>query len=343
VLRHAPASIGLTCSARSAATVGYGEVDYTTTVTPGAVVNLGFRRHLALQLRCVPGGIAPSGSGGRKIGAGRGPSLLDIVWGLDHAATGSCWPRWIINRRTSRDLQGVDRPGFDHDVIPTPGARSASARWAHSRRQRSGVSVYVVNGLRAGGFRPSRGSRGRQEGRRRASRTRPSPAARVGTPGRKRSRSFWYGGTADTNAAVDREFRGAGGAVLGGRALRERAVRVARVVGTSAERRSGVNGRVRAVVGSRIAGGMSRGPTICCECSRRRLQKLNAFLRHERYDHPSERPRRRDPRRSLARRITTFGLTTNPPDTAFKGDYRLLRNAAAQASSRCWPRRGYQF
>jgi len=33
--------------------------------------------------------------------------------------------------------------------------------------------------------------------------------------------------------------------------------------------------------------------------------------------------------RSLARRITTFGLTYKPTwNTAFKGDYQLLRNAA---------------
>src|SRR5438046_7008058 len=64
--------------------------------------------------------------------------------------------------------------------------------------------VYLVNGLRADGLSAAEGIReGRQEGRQ-ASFANPSFTGRVEwtRPGVKIGGSFWYGGTADKNAAV---------------------------------------------------------------------------------------------------------------------------------------------
>ena len=74
-------------------------------------------------------------------------------------------------------------------------------------------------------------------------------------------------------------------------------------------------------------------------------QKLNAFLRHERYDTHASVPAGVTRDRALARRITTFGVTYKPTwNTAFKGDYALLRNAAGVSESEVLSLGvGYQF
>src|SRR5437763_1341404 len=68
-------------------------------------------------------------------------------------------------------------------------------------------------------------------------------------------------------------------------------------------------------------------------------------LRHERYDTQASVPAGVTRDRSLARRITTFGVTYKPTwNTAFKGDYALLRNAAGVGESEVLSLGvGYQF
>ena len=99
-------------------------------------------------------------------------------------------------------------------------------------------------------------------------------------------------------------------------------------------------------VGSRIAGGYIEGAyNLLRLLAPASSQKLNAFLRHERYDTQASVPAGVTRDRSLTRRITTFGVTYKPTwNTAFKGDYALLRNAAGVGESEVLSLGiGYQF
>src|SRR5207247_2607217 len=115
-------------------------------------------------------------------------------------------PVGIINEtHEPPTFNGVERPGFDHDVIPTTW-REIGLGAVGTIPGGSGLAyrVYVVNGLRADGLSAAEGIReGRQEGRQ-ASFANPSFTGRVewARPGVKIGGSFWYGGTADTNEAV---------------------------------------------------------------------------------------------------------------------------------------------
>jgi hypothetical protein len=74
-------------------------------------------------------------------------------------------------------------------------------------------------------------------------------------------------------------------------------------------------------------------------------QKLNAFLRHERYDTQADVPSGLTRDESLARRITTFGLSYKPVyNVVFKGDYQLQRTKAGLAEGELLSLGvGYQF
>src|SRR5439155_532738 len=83
-------------------------------------------------------------------------------------------------------------------------------------------------------------------------------------------------------------------------------------------------------VGSRIAGGyLEAAYNLLRLLAPASSQKVNAFVRHERYDTQASVPAGVTRDRSLARRVTTLGVTYKPTwNTAFKGDYQLVRNAA---------------
>src|SRR5213595_181273 len=245
---------------------GYGEVHYTNRTGPKTppVVNLArfvvyvghsfddrlaFRSELEVEDAKIEGGQAG------------GEVSLEQAY-LDYRLadwitlrTGLVLPPVGIINETHEPpaFNGVDRPGFDHDVIPTTW-REIGVGAVGTVPGRSGLAyrVYVVNGLRAEGLSAGEGIReGRQEGRR-ASFANPSVTGRLewARPGVKIGGSFWYGGTADTNAAVGTGTFGSGGAPLRGRALRERAVRVAgRCREHQRERRPGDQRGVRAVRG----------------------------------------------------------------------------------------------
>jgi hypothetical protein len=58
-------------------------------------------------------------------------------------------------------------------------------------------------------------------------------------------------------------------------------------------------------------------------------QRLNAFLRYENFDTQAGVPAGLVKDETLARRITTFGLSYKPVyNVVFKGDYQLQRNKA---------------
>src|SRR5216683_3348696 len=264
---------------------GYGEVHYTNRTGPKtpAVVNLArfvvylahsfddrlaFRSELEVEDAKVEGG-KPGGEVSLEQAYldYRLADWITLRTGLVLAPVG------IINEtHEPPTFNGVERPGFDHDVIPTTW-REIGVGAVGTIPGGSGLAyrVYLVNGLRADGLSAAEGIReGRQEGRQ-ASFANPSFTGRLewARPGVKIGGSFWYGGTADTNAAVG----------------------------------TGTFGAPVALV--------------------------SADARHERYDTQASVPAGVTRDRTLARRITTFGLTYKPTwNTAFKGDYQLLRNAA---------------
>ena len=261
-------------------------------------------------------------------------------------------PVGIINEtHEPPTFNGVDRPGFDHDVIPTtwreigvgavgrvPGAEGLSYR------------VYLVNGLRAAGFSAAEGIReGRQEGRE-ASFANPSFTGRLewARPGLKLGGSFWYGGTADADPALGTGAFAAPITLLSADARYDVGAFLFRAVAASiwVSDAEAINTRYAGAVGSRIAGGyLEAAYNLLHALAPASSQKLNAFVRHERYDTQAAVPAGTTRDETLARRITTFGLSYKPTyNTAFKGDYQLLRNKAGAGEAEVVSLGiGYQF
>ena len=360
----APCPLQLLAAQERTTVGGYGEVHYTNSTGPKtpAVVNLArfvvylahsfderlaFRSELEVEDAKVEGGQAG------------GEVALEQAY-LDYRLadwitlrTGLVLPPVGIINETHEPptFNGVDRPGFDHDVIPTTW-REIGLGAVGTIPGRSGLAyrVYLVNGLRADGLSAGEGIReGRQEGRQ-ASFANPSVTGRLewARPGVKIGGSFWYGGTADTNAAVGTGTFGAPVALLAADARYERGPVALRgvVANISVSDAQAINAAYGRSVGSRIAGGYVEGAyNLLWLFAPESSQKLNAFVRHERYDTQASVPSGVTRDRSLARRITTLGLTYKPTwNTAFKGDYRLLRNAGGAGESEVLSLGvGYQF
>ena len=248
-------------------------------------------------------------------------------------------------------FNGVARPAFDHDVIPTtwreigigalgtlPGVRGASYR------------VYVVNGLRAEGFSAGEGIReGRQEGHE-ASFANPSITGRVewSRPGLKVGGSFWHGGTANQDSVLGTGPFAAPITLLSADARYDAGGFMFRGVAAHLwiSDAGAINARYASAVGSRIAGGyVEAAYDLLQALAPASSQKLNAFVRHERYDTQAAVPAATPRDDSLARRITTFGLTYKPTwNTAFKGDCQLLRTRAGAGQAEVLSLGvGYQF
>ncbi|HMH82515.1 MAG TPA: hypothetical protein VK531_06560 [Gemmatimonadales bacterium] len=327
---------------------GYGEVHYTNPTGPEspAVVNLArfvvylahsFDDRLALRSELeVEDAKVEGGAAGGEVSLEQAyldyrlTDWLTLRTGLVLAPVG------IVNEtHEPPTFNGVDRPGFDHDVIPTTW-REIGVGAVGTVPGGSGLAyrVYVVNGLRAAGFSGARGIRdGRQEGRQ-ASFANPSLTGRLewARPGWKVGGSFWYGGTADTNQAVGSGAFAAPVALVSADARFEtgpfalRAVVATLSVGDA----RAINLAYGQSVGSRIAGGYLEGAyNLLSLLAPPSSHKLNAFVRHERYDTQADVPSGVARDRSLARRVTTLGITYKPTwNTAFKGDYQLVRNAA---------------
>jgi hypothetical protein len=261
-------------------------------------------------------------------------------------------PIGIVNEQHEpTTFNGVSRPDFDNDIIPTtwreiglgatgnlPGVHGVSYR------------VYLLNGLRAEGFTAAQGIReGRQEGQR-ASFANPSFTGRLeyGAPGIRLGGSFWYGGTANQDSvlgtgtfqnpvsilAADARYD------IGALQLRGEAATIH--VGDA----QAINARFGTAVASRIAGGyLEAGFNILHPLAPASSQRVNLFLRHERYDTHASVPSGTVRDASLARRITTFGFTYKPVwNVVFKGDYQLRRNRAGAGQNQVLSFGvGYQF
>lgn len=231
-------------------------------------------------------------------------------------------------------FNGVARPAFEHDVIPTTWREIGMGSYGALPLEGFSYRAYLVSGLLASGFTGAEGVRdGRQEGRQ-ASFANPSFTGRLeyARPGLKVGGAFWYGGTSGGDpllgigafaapvlmVALDARWDGgpfAARALVGNVAVPD-AGRVNSAYGTDA--------------GRRMAGGYAEVSVnvlrLLAPASRARLP---AFVRHERYDTHAAVPAATPRNGEYARRITTVGVSFLPvTPVAFKGDYSIERTAA---------------
>lgn len=194
-----------------------------------------------------------------------------------------------------------------------------------------------MNGVRAAGFSTDGGIReGSGEGQN-ASFANPSLTGRLewARPGLKVGAAFWYGGTANGDPSLGTGAFSAPITLLaldvrydvGAASFRGEAATLSISDAGAIDDRFGIG------IGSRLAGGyVEAAYNVLHHLAPASSQKLNAFVRHERYDMQASMPDGMTADRSLARRITTVGLTYKPTwNTSFKADYQLLRNAAGVA------------
>ena len=327
---------------------GYGEVQYHNLTGPGtpAEVNvarfvaylahsfnerISFRSELEVEDARVEGG-QPGGEVSLE------QVYLDYM--LSPAATirvGLVLPPIGIINETHEPptFNGVDRPQFDNDVIPSTW-RDIGVGLVGTLPGSSGLSyrVYLLNGLVASGFSAEEGIReGRQEGHN-ASFANPSLTGRLewARPGLRIGGSFWYGGSAAQDSTLGTGTFDNAVAVVSADARYDvgpfmfRGV-VANVSIADAEK---INAAFGGQVGSRIAGGYVEGAyNLLAALAPQSTQRLDAFLRHERFNTQAGVPDGVVRDDALARRITTFGLTYKPVyNVVFKGDYQLRRNRA---------------
>jgi hypothetical protein len=186
----------------------------------------------------------------------------------------------------------------------------------------------------ASGFSADAGIRGgRQEGKE-ASFANPSLTGRLewAGPGLRVGGSFWYGGSSAQNPALGTGTFDNAVALVSADARYDvgpfmfRGV-VANVSIADAEE---INAAFGGQVGSRIAGGYVEGAyNVLSALVPASTQQLNTFVRHERYNTQAGVPDGVTRNDSLARRITTFGVSYKPVyNVVFKGDYQLRRNRA---------------
>jgi hypothetical protein len=345
---------------------GYGEIHYTNRSgrnTPAEVNlrrfvvylahtfddKLSFRSELEVEDAKVEGG-----SGGGEVGLEQ--AFLDYrLSNRVTLRTGLVLPPVGIMNETHEPptFNGVERPAFDNDVIPTTwrelgigviGTLPIGEGWNYR--------LYLVNGLKASGFSAAEGIReGRQEGRH-ASFANPSLTGRLEwvRPGLRVGGSFWYGGsTAGDSLLGTGTFDAAVGVVAADGRYERGALAVRGVLATiGVSDASRINALYGSAVGSRITGGyLEAAYNVLPWLAPQSKQRLNAFVRHERYDTQASVPTgtTRDPQ--FARRITTFGLNYKPTwNTAFKGDYEVRRTAASGGVGASETLRfgvGYQF
>lgn len=245
-------------------------------------------------------------------------------------------PIGIVNEtHEPTTFNGVDRPGFDNDIIPTTW-REIGVGLVGSVPGNSGLNyrVYLLNGLVASGFSADEGIReGRQEGHD-ATFANPSLTGRVEwvRPGLTVGGSFWYGGSAAQNPALGTGTFDNAVALVSADARYDVGPFMFRgvVANVSISDAEAINQAFGGQVGSRIAGGYAEGAyNLLSTLAPQSTQRLLAFIRHERYNTQAGVPEGVVRDDALARRTTTFGLTYKPVYNAvFKGDYQLRRNRA---------------
>jgi len=328
---------------------GYGEVHYTNAsgpASPGQVnvarfvvflahtfsERLAFRSELEVEDAKVEGG-EPGGEVALE--------QIYLDYTFSPAATLRAGlvlpPVGIINEtHEPPTFNGVERPTFDRDVIPSTW-RDIGVGLVGAVPGSSGLNyrVYLLNGLVASGFSADAGIRGgRQEGRE-ASFANPSLTGRLewAGPGLRVGGSFWYGGSAAQDPLLGSGSFDNAVALVSADARYDAGPFMFRgvVANVSIKDADAINAAYGGQVGSRIAGGYVEGAyNLLSAMAPASTQRLNLFLRHERYNTQAGVPAGVARDDALARRITTFGLTYKPVyNVVFKGDYQLRRNRAA--------------
>ncbi len=326
---------------------GYGEVHYTNAsgpASPGTVNLKRFVLYLGHQFSDrvtlhseleVEDARIEGGDAGGEVALEQAYLEYAVADGLSLRGGLVLVPIGIVNEQHEPPtFNGVERPAFDHDVLPTTW-RELGVGATGQVRMLPGVSwrAYLINGLRADGFTGGEGIReGRQEGRE-ASFANPSLTGRLeyARPGLKVGTGFWYGGSANQDSLVGTGSFAAPVTVLAadlrydreGFQLRGEAARIG--IGHSDR----INAANAADVGRRIQGFyLEAGYDALRLLAPGSAQQLVTFVRHERYDtHAATLGLARNP--LYDRRITTVGLTWKPLwNVALKGDYQLRRNRA---------------
>jgi hypothetical protein len=343
---------------------GYGEVHYTNSTGPNTPGEVNVRRFVVYLAHTFSERLAVRSElelEDAKIEGGEpgGEVALEQLY-LDYTIspavtlrTGLVLPPVGIVNETHEPptFNGVDRPLFDQDVLPTTW-RELGAGVVGTLPNSSGLSyrVFLVNGLRADGFDAVSGIRGgRQEGKE-ASFANPSVTGRLewARPGLRVGGSFWYGGSANQDPALGAGSFDNAVALVAADArydagpLMLRGV-VANISISDADR---INAAYGGQVGSRIAGGyVEAAYNLLSAIAPASAQRLNAFVRYERFNTQAGVPDGIIQDESLARRITTFGLTYKPVyNVVFKGDYQLQRTRAGVAEGELLSVGvGYQF
>lgn len=232
-------------------------------------------------------------------------------------------------------FNGVERPAFDHDVLPSTW-RDIGVGVVGRVPGGSGLGyrVYLLNGLLASGFSAEEGIRGgRQEGKN-ASFANPSLTGRLEwvRPGLTIGGSFWYGGSANQDPALGTGAFDNAVALVSADARYDTGPFSFRgvVANISIADAQLVNAAHGGQVGSRIAGGYLEGAyNLLSAAAPASTQRLDVFLRHERYNTQAGIPTGVVRDDVFARRITTLGLTYKPLyNVVFKGDYQLRRTKA---------------
>jgi hypothetical protein len=339
---------GRLASAQEHTTIGgYGEIQFVDSSGPNTRPRVDVRRfvvylahtftdELALrsELEIEDTKVEPAGSAG-EVGVEQA-FLDDRLADWFTLRTGLLLvPVGMINEtHEPPTFNGVARPAFDQDLIPTTW-REIGIGAVGTIPGGSGLAyrVYLMNGLRAAGFSAAGGIReGSGEGQD-ASFANPSVTGRLewARPGLKVGASFWYGGTANNDSVLGLGTLAAPVTVeaadvrydVGALSVR------GEVANISLPDAGAIDARYGTAIGSRLAGGYGEAAfNLLHLFAPTSSQQLTLFLRHERYDMQADLPAGITQDRSLARRITTVGVTYKPTwNTAFKGDYQLLRNA----------------
>lgn len=342
--------VALAAQAEPSATTigGYGEVHYANSSAPGEpgrvnlarfVLFVGHRFSDRITLRSeleVEDAKVAGGEAGGEVALEQAYLDFRISEPLTLRAGLLLLPIGILNEmHEPPTFNGVSRPAFSDVVIPSTW-RDIGIGAVGSVPGIPGLNyrAFVVNGLVAAGFDAGSGLRGgRQEGRD-ASFANPALAGRLewSRAGLKLGGSAYYGGSANGDSALGTGTFSAPITLLaadarydvGAFAFRAEAARI------SVPDAAAINALYGNGVGRRIAGWYAEGAfNLLSVLVPGSTQKLNGFARHERFNTRAVTAPGAADDGSLARRITTLGLTYKPLwNVAIKADYQFRRDRA---------------